>query len=236
MKLRLPPALFIFIASLPVIFSCQSIPGEDDKRWNESLITEAMQLARPGDLLFRSGNSFASGQIRELSETEKLYSHVGIVVEVNGEKKVCSIEPVDDTSPTDSIRYDDPLTYLDPEQNGFFALYRYALSGEEHKAMLSYIEKQFTKGIVFDPVFQYETDDKMYCSEMISKALDTATQGRISLRRTVIIHPSSVNSIVRHFKKFGLTAEQVRQRPVVLIDNVYRHPECSLIKKVDFRP
>ncbi len=100
--------------------------------------------------------------------------------------------------------------------------------------MLAFVQKYYTKQVVFEPVFQYETDDKMYCSELISKAVDSATLGRISLKRSYITNRSHINSLIRHFRKHKLTEEQILKRQVVLIDNVYQHPQCSLIKKIEF--
>lgn len=212
-------------------FSCSS----PERKETDPVIEEAKQIIQPGDLLLRAGTSYASENIRELSQTDKSYSHVGIAVEEKGALKVCSIEPVDDTSPTDSIRYEAIEKFLNPAHNSAFAVYRYNLSISERSELLSRIETYYKKGIVFDPVFIYDTNEQMYCSEMISKALDSATNGRIRLETSYITNKSAINSLIRHFKKFNLTEKQIRERPVVLIDNVYTHPECTLIKKFEFK-
>ncbi len=217
---------------LSALFSFCNTDRKD--KINSQKITEAKKLMQAGDILLRSGTSYASDQIRELSLTDRSFSHAGIVVNVENGLQVCSIEPIDDTSPTDSIRYEAIETFLDPAHNSSMAIYRYNLSDAERTAMLAFIQKYYTKQVVFDPVFQYETDDKMYCSELISKAVDSATLGRISLRRSYITNRSHINSLIRHFRKHKLTEEQILKRQVVLIDNVYQHPQCRLIKKFEF--
>jgi hypothetical protein len=225
---------FSFIAFI-FFLSCGNPSDQSGQQANEAIVQEGKKLLKPGDLVLRAGTSYASNQIKELSVHEKFYSHVGIVVPVDSGMRICSIEPIDETSKTDKIRYDDVETFLDPKQNAAFAIYRYNLNLEETLMLTLYVQGYYAKKIAFDPEFKYETDNKMYCSELISKALDSATKGRIELERSYITNPSAINSIVRHFKKYKLTAKQIKNRPVVLIENVYRHPECRLIKKFNFQ-
>jgi hypothetical protein len=92
------------------------------------------------------------------------------------------------------------------------------------------ITNYYKQGIRFDSLFEMQTDDKMYCSEMIYKALLKATNNRIKLNMTTPSHADKV--MYSHFT--GVPVEKVSGAQQVAIDNLYLHPACQLVKKFSF--
>ena len=83
---------------------------------------------------------------------------------------------------------------------------------------------------MFDSLSNMKTDDKMYCSEMMSKGLNIATTNRIKIETT---EPTDQEAkfFAPHLK---VDEKYLRNLQIVTIDNLFIHPNCRLIKRFDF--
>src|SRR5687768_8621300 len=131
--------LFLSVAVLSACNQNDSITPVEPSP-TDSLIQEAEGMLQPGDLVLRSGRSYASEQIRELMQKDRSYSHAGIVIPTENGMKVCSIEPKDNSSPTDSIRYEKLSDFVSVKNNNAFAVYRYDLLTTEKDQFVSFIK------------------------------------------------------------------------------------------------
>src|SRR5262245_41401742 len=59
---------------------------------NDSLLKDASAIIQPGDLILRTGNDYASEQIKSLSKQDATYSHSGIAFVDSGKVYVCHVE------------------------------------------------------------------------------------------------------------------------------------------------
>lgn len=160
-------------------------------------IQQLSKVATPGDLLVRLGDDLLSYQIKLLNEAEKDYSHAGVVVEKNKKLWVLHIAP--DEAVKDGVQLTPIDSFINPKKNLTAALYRYELSPEERSRFLSTLERFAASNLRFDRLYDLQTDSVMYCSEMIAKALQLATNHQITIR-TIQVPTRLQSALQRHFR------------------------------------
>ncbi|MEP6949442.1 MAG: YiiX/YebB-like N1pC/P60 family cysteine hydrolase [Ginsengibacter sp.] len=193
-------------------------------------IDSLKDICRPGDLLVRLGDDFISDRIRYLSVKDHMYSHAGIIVIHNNEKMVCHIYPDDFVSGADTIRYDIIDSFINVRTNLKCALYRYDLSDSEKTNVQAELNTYHNKKVHFDKTYELETDDKLYCSEMIYKVLKKVTNERIIIEQSSV--PQNMQHLISvYFKKYNFSKNIISTRKIIAIDNLYDNPHCRLLMK-----
>ncbi len=173
-------------------------------------ISQVKQYVNQGDLILRTGRDFASDIMRRVSITDKTYSHCGIASFENDTLFV--YHAIGGEWNRDQKLRRDPFEFFcNPYENKGFGIFRYGLSRDEKTKLFTTIRNFYNAGIVFDMQFDLETNDSMYCSELVYKTIETATGHRIK------IPLDSLNS-----KKF------------VPIDNLFINPFCKEITRTKF--
>ena len=94
------------------------------------------------------------------------------------------------------------------------------------EALNSYHEKK----VHFDKKYDLKTDDKIYCSEMIYKALKKATGNRIVIEQSLV--PENMQHLIAiYFKKYNFSKNIISNRKIIAIDNLYDNAYCKPIMK-----
>ncbi len=190
------------------------------------------RTAHNGDLVVRLTDDIISSQVSQLNETDKSYSHAGIIAEKHGKKFVYDIGP--NLPGADTIEITPVDSFLNPDKNIKCALYRYDISATERDSLIIAIEKYKAADTRFDMVYNINTDDKLYCSEMIYKALKSVTHNRIVLKEHTV--PERFQKmLVAYFKKQGATKEIIAHRKYIPLDHLYLLPQCKEIMKFDLK-
>ena len=202
----------------------------DINKHNLSLINESKQLIRTGDLVLRTGNDYASEQVKDMSATDKTYSHGGIAVVENNEVYVYHVEP-DFNHINDKVRKEKLDSFFNPGHNLGFAIGRYDLNDTEIKDFISYLNHQYEKKVAFDMTFKLSTDDSMYCSEMIRKGLAISTGDRVLLDIGRIVDKDKYKIIRKYFK---MPNEQIAKTKIIPIDHLFLHKDCTILKRFVF--
>ena len=105
------------------------------------------------------------------------------------------------------------------------------MSAAEIKKLKDCIHKWYKQGISFDSTFNLRSDDRMYCSEMISKALSRATDKKILIKTTEL-----TNTEARLFSSYThLPYTYTSELRIVCIDALYTNSFCRLIKKYNYK-
>ena len=92
------------------------------------------------------------------------------------------------------------------------------------------LNKYHNKKVHFDKMYELETDDKLYCSEMIYKVLKKVTDNRIVIEQSLI--PENMQRLISvYFKKYNFNKNMINNRKIISIDNLYNNPHCRLIMK-----
>lgn len=135
---------------------------------------EAEHLAaqvRDGDLVLRLGNDITSNMLAQLNLADKRFSHIGICFIENGTKMVYH-SLGSEYGAHNFLRKDSLAVFFDLADNLSIG---YAQWQNRDTAAAQRIrdtlEQWYQKRIPFDMDFDWTSDDKMYCSEMIAKAI-----------------------------------------------------------------
>lgn len=194
-----------------------------------SQIQEAEKLLKEGDLIVRNGQEFSSQLIKSLNRRDKSYSHAGLIFYKNGYPFVYHILAGDE-NPDQKMRMDSLKAFCNPRKNFGFAVYRYNLAEAEASLLKETVYDWLKKGISFDSTFNLKTDNRMYCSELIKKALANATKNRIIIE-TIKCTPAEAAFAST---QLPLTEAYIRQLDLIPIENLYLNGACRLVKRFDF--
>jgi hypothetical protein len=195
-----------------------------------TMIGEGQALLKEGDLVTRLNQDPTSQFIKNLSRHDKRYSHAGIVLYENGYPFIYHIISGEE-NPDEKLRKDSLGRFCDPRKNTAYGLFRYEMNAGEIKNLKELIHKWYAKGVRFDLAFDLKTDNRMYCSEMISKALSRITGKRISIETT---QPTATEA--RLFSTYShVPFAYASSLQVVSIDNLYTNRFCHLIKEFNYK-
>jgi hypothetical protein len=127
---------------------------------------------RSGDIILREGKSFVSQVMRSFSQADKHYSHAGIIQIRNGQTYVCHVVAAEGKR-SDKIRLEPIESFCRKDDNSSFAIYRTDLDSAIIDSVLS---GYFRTGVSFDNEFDLNTNNKMYCTELVYKVLTIANR------------------------------------------------------------
>ncbi|MFR9563542.1 MAG: YiiX/YebB-like N1pC/P60 family cysteine hydrolase [Rikenellaceae bacterium] len=124
---------------------------------------------RDGDIAFRCGVGARSVAVLAASE-QKEYSHVGLVIMIDGEWFVVHSEPRGGGD-EDKV-YCDPLsTFFSSDNSLYGAICRYDdLDNLQRSIIRSYISEQLDRQALFDHDYDTSEQDRLYCSEFVWQA------------------------------------------------------------------
>jgi uncharacterized protein YycO len=131
----------------------------------------AKEQLEAGDLIFRRGISFVS-RLVQVADQQTVYTHVGIVVDYEGEKRVVHAVPSETPDEADKVKMESLHDFLQPERAVELGVYRL----NEHKhfqeasAAARWAFKMAQKAIPFDKGFDLQDTSRLYCTELIWKA------------------------------------------------------------------
>lgn len=202
------------------------------ERWK--LINVAADSIREGDLVLRCGNDFISESLSDFSQQEKLYSHSGVAMMYDQTMYVYS-NMAGDINPDEIMRRDPVDSFISPVHNVAVGIYRYDITDTELEKLRAIIHNYYNNKLPFDMNFDLSTDDKMYCAEMIAKAIEQATGKRITFSKSLIT-PALKEKYLKKLleKKVIPSAKVADQREYLALDNLYLNPHCNEIKKIVF--
>src|SRR6476646_2524716 len=184
----------------------------EDQKINAALdrIYSTKKMVRQGDLIVRTGRDFTSEIMRQLSARDKTYSHCGIAA-IEHDSVFVYHSIGGEWNPNQKLRRDPFEIFCNPFENRGFGVFRYKLSPRENTRLISVARKFYNRGIRFDMQFDLASDDRMYCSEFVYKAVEEASHNKILLSTT-----------------------EVNQFKFVALDNLFINPFCVEIKRVIF--
>ena len=125
---------------------------------------------RTGDIILREGKSFVSQAMRTFSQTDKHFSHAGIIVIKDKQVYVCHVMAAEGKR-SNKIRLEPVHSFCNKTDNSSFAVYRSDVNPDHIESILT---AYFQKGISFDTDFDLKSDQQMYCTELVYKVLTAA--------------------------------------------------------------
>jgi hypothetical protein len=203
-----------------------------NERWK--VIHRMKDSIREGDLILRCGNDFTSESLRDFSQQEKLYSHSGIALMNDGIMYVYN-NMAGDINPDEIMRRDAIDSFLTPVNNVAAGIYRYYITYDELQKLKAIVNDHYTNKLGFDMNFDLVTDDKMYCAEMIAKALESATNRKIIFQKSLINDELKGKYLKKLLERKIVPSEKIAdQKEYYALDNLYLNPYCREVSKIIF--
>ena len=200
----------------------------------QSNIDSLKKFSRVGDLILRLNDDIMSEMVRQMADSDKTFSHAGIIVEKDHQKMVCHIEPDDLSKGADTIRFEPIDSFINPHSNISCGWYRYDLSNVEKSRLANILDSFHAQNIHFDKKFDLSTNDSMYCSEMISKALKIATNNRYSFKQILVPH-HLIKMMLFYFRKYHPTYHQIEKTSFIPIESLFKIPECKEVLRTKLK-
>jgi hypothetical protein len=228
-NLRLHAALLIVMLLLFAVTFCRrwiwNYPAEntgaiagnifDGKRaadpWNRAHADSSLKFVKNGDLVLRAGSDAVSALFKKANSKDKTYSHAGLVFIENGCAMVYNCIGSAD-NPNQVLQRDSLFSYINPESNTGFAIYRFNLDKKQAEKLHDICIQYYKENRKFDPDFDLKTDSLLYCTEFVYKAVIQATG-----------------------KKDYFPVSQVNDFSYVAVDNLYSRKDMKLICKIGYK-
>ncbi|MEP7168319.1 MAG: YiiX/YebB-like N1pC/P60 family cysteine hydrolase [Bacteroidota bacterium] len=177
-----------------------------------------------GDIVLRNGKGFISDVFRQFSLKDKSYSHAGIIsieddkifvyhiLQGMEQKSEVSGQKSKDAGINESYLRKELLeSFCNSNNNSAYAIYRYDLSKNAKEKIIDKLESFSKKKIIFDSHFDLDTDSAMYCTELVYKAIEAASENE-------------------HYLPYSI----VEGNKYIAPDNLYLNPHAALIYSRDY--
>lgn len=141
--------------------------------WNKHIVDTAVSLLRTGYIVLRRGLGADSYMLAEMNRRDKTYSHCGIVMVEQGYPFIYHSIGGED-NPDERLRRDSANFFFSPRHNTHLAIISYDFDEGQVNNLRQVVAAYFQQRPRFDMKFDLATDDKLYCSEFIYKAVNKA--------------------------------------------------------------
>lgn len=141
-------------------------------------INSVKPIIKQGDMILRTGNDFTSESLRQLSFTDKTYSHCGIA-SIENDTIFVYHSLGGEWNPDEKLRRDRLELFCNPDENRGFGVFSFNFDSPQINHLDSIIKAWYNNGVMFDMKFDLATDERLYCAEFISKAIAAATNKQI---------------------------------------------------------
>lgn len=206
-------SLKIFVCAL-FFWGCQSPNNQEFYKKSQfqaiRCCDTARHLIKTGDIITRTGNDFTSFSLRKLNTKDQTYSHVGIASIENGIIYVYHAVG-GEINPNEKLRRDRLSDFVNGLDNSGFGIFRFNFDSTSMNGVVQQAQQFYKKGILFDMAFDWDTDEKMYCTEFVAKTIEKTRN----------------NS--QYFPLDTLSGK-VYMAP----DAIFLHPDCHEIKRLRY--
>ena len=174
-------------------------------------IERVKPVIHQGDMIVRTGNDFTSESLRQLSLTDKTYSHCGIA-SIENDTLFVYHSLGGEWNRDEKLRRDPLELFCNPQENRGFGIFGFKFTVAQINKLDSIVKAWYKTGLMFDMKFDLATNDRMYCAEFVSKAISMATDKQIIFSTTKI-------------NKFEFVA----------VDNLFLNKYCEEKKRIRFQ-
>lgn len=182
---------------------------EHQRMWAAAKVDESE--LKDGDLILRHSRGFVSDAILSFSTREPEFSHSGIIRKVDGVTYVYHATGGEENV-SNAMKRDKLALYCHPAAVFKFGIFRYDIPETEMEQFLAILDQNYADKMEFDLSFEMETDDRMYCSEMIYKAMED----------------------VRGKERNFLGISGVGEKPYVAVDDLYLNDHTTEILRYEY--
>jgi hypothetical protein len=172
-----------FLICFCLNFACQqksrapqlpvSVTVKAPKKTREYDLTNAKSILHNGDIVLRTGRDVISGMFAQLNKSDRTFSHCGLAFQENGEWVVYHAIGGED-NPDQKVKRDKLETFTSSKNNLGFGICRYTLDNAQLLALKQTTDSIYKAGTPFDMQFSLQSDDRLYCAELIYKTFHKA--------------------------------------------------------------
>lgn len=127
-------------------------------------LSELDNILEAGDIIFQDGTRGWGQYATFVSDVDKRYGHVGVVVRAGDHWGV--IESSGDPMSDDAFVHQSTLEAFVAEHN-HIGIYRLNLEDDEKQRFLQTIQRHVADKTVFDPGFSLDAGTGLYCTELV---------------------------------------------------------------------
>lgn len=171
--------LYLAVVLATAFFCCKektavdkasALVSQRQAQYDVNVLPEIKLKLKEGDIIFRLGTDITSYLFATLNDKDKRFSHCGIV---NFEDNQWYVYHAigGELNPDETLRREPLEWFAAPDKCKSIGLFVTNLSLEERKYMLGIVKGWHQMKLTFDMQFDLATNDKMYCTEMVAKAL-----------------------------------------------------------------
>lgn len=138
---------------------------------NPAVSVEEMSAhIKDGDVVLRAGIDITSNMLRQLNLRDKRFSHCGIAFHEQG--RVWVYHSIgSESDPDQPIKRELLSRYWDTTNNMTVGFVRFDVGPKDIQTLHHTVDSFYRRQIPFDMQFDLHTDERMYCTEMVAKAL-----------------------------------------------------------------
>lgn len=140
------------------------------KKFEQQIYGEILKKIETGDLILRLGGDITSEMFRQMNKTDKSFSHCGIA-SIENDSVFVYHAIGGEFNPDQKIKRELLFSFGHAADNTSLAIYRPTTTLNKRKEIAHYARTLFLQGIPFDMQFDYQTDDRLYCAEFVSKCI-----------------------------------------------------------------
>jgi hypothetical protein len=127
-----------------------------------------------GDIIFRRGKSLASQAVL-LTEKNSMYSHAGLICMLKDVPYVIHAVPGESMTEPEEIKFEKLVSFLGYEHASRAGVYRLIKTcGSMRSLAVNTAKQAFDQRVQFDEEYNLNSDDKLYCTELIWKSYRAA--------------------------------------------------------------
>ncbi|NDC41384.1 MAG: hypothetical protein EBZ77_07525, partial [Chitinophagia bacterium] len=123
-----------------------------------------------GDVLLRMGRSPESYLLAHLNLRDQSFSHCGIVV-IENDTPVVYHSIGGEDNPDERLRRDPLSQFVTATNNSSFGVVTYNFSDSDRSRLADTVRRFYARRPFFDLDFDLNTDEKLYCTEFVYKAM-----------------------------------------------------------------
>jgi hypothetical protein len=146
-----------------------------DPRQSKVLIDSSTRFLSDGCLVLRKGNDVISDIFSQLNRNDPSFSHCGIAFFERQQWMVYHSIGGED-NPNQKLRRDSFEKFVIPSDNTGFGICYLQLKKHEIGKLHHIVDSLFQKEIPFDMQFDLQSNDRLYCAEMVYKAIQQAVE------------------------------------------------------------
>jgi hypothetical protein len=140
------------------------------KEYEQRIYPEAIKKIENGDLVLRLGSDITSEMFRQMNTIDKSFSHCGIA-SIENDTVFVYHAIGGEFNPDQKIKRESIFSFGHPTDNKSLAIYRPKKTAANRQQIASGARALYLREIPFDMQFDYQTEDRLYCAEFVSKCI-----------------------------------------------------------------